>query len=121
MTDALGNVTVHDFDSQQRRIRTTDALGSVTTYAYDSKGNLGTSFPNGTTKTTNYDAGSARSGNGSSGPDHAVCVRCGGRLVRVTTPQGGATTYTYDALANRLTQTDAKSHTTQMTYDIPGA
>ena len=29
VTDALGNVTVHEFDSQQRRIRTTDALGDI--------------------------------------------------------------------------------------------
>ena len=40
VTDALGNVTVHEFNSNDATIRTTDARGHTTNFTYDGDGNL---------------------------------------------------------------------------------
>jgi len=122
VTDALGHVTVHEVDSQQRRTKTTDALGHVTTFAYDSAGNLlRITFPNGTTKTTSDDAAKRKTGEtDQAGRTIQFAYDTLGQLIRVTDAVGSITTYTYDALGNRLTQADANNHTTQMTYDVLG-
>ena len=122
VTDALGNITVHELDSQRRRVKTTDALSHVTRFAYDSAGNLvATTFPDGTTKTTTYDtAGRKVAETDQAGRTTQFAYDAAGNLVRVTDALGGITTYTYDALGNRLAESDAEGHTTTSTYDALG-
>ena len=75
--DALGNVTVHDFDSRERRTRTTDALEGSRRLPMTVKANLqGQSFQ---WFEQNYElrhCWTQGRGNGSSRPDNAVCIRC---------------------------------------------
>jgi RHS repeat-associated protein len=120
VTDALGNVTVHRFDSQGRRLRMTDALGRVTTFAYNSKGNvLLTTLPDGSTTMTAYDAvGRKIADTDQAGQTTQFDYDAAGRLIRVTDATGSVTIYTYDPVGNRLSQTDANGHTTRMTYDV---
>jgi len=119
VTDALGNVTVHDVDSQGRRIKTTDALGHVTRFTYDSRGNLtATLFPDGTSKTTTYDpAGQMIAETDQAGRSVQFTYDAVGNLETVTDAAGGVTTYAYDGTGNRTEQTDASGHTTTMEYD----
>ncbi|MBI3249129.1 MAG: VCBS repeat-containing protein [Deltaproteobacteria bacterium] len=122
VTDALGQVTVHEFDGLRRRVKTTDALGRVTTFTYDSVGNpLTTAFPNGTTKTTIYDvAGRKVAETNQAGQVVQFTYDLIGQLVQVTDAAGGVTSYTYNALGHRLTETDANGHTTLLAYDALG-
>jgi RHS repeat-associated protein len=122
VTDALTNVTVHELDSRQRRLRMTDALSRVTTFAYDSAGNLiRTTFPDGTTKNTVYDAAKRKiTETDQAGKVTQFGYDAGGRLLRLTNAAGGVTTYTYDDLGNQLTQTDANGHTTLLEYNLIG-
>ncbi len=122
VTDALGNVTVHEFDSQRRPVRTTDALGRATTFAYDGRGNrTSTTFADGTSTTTTYDAaGQKTAETDQAGRVHQFAYDAAGRLIRVTNAAGGITTYTYDAIGNRIASSDANGHVTQFQYDASG-
>jgi len=122
VTDALGNVTVHEFDSQDRRVRTTDALGRVSTFTWDGKGNLTeTRFPDGTTKTTSYDlAGRKVAETDQAGKSTLFAYDDAGLLVRVTDAAGGVTEFGYDGVGNQVTQTDAEGRATTLTYDLQG-
>jgi RHS repeat-associated protein len=120
--DALGNVTVHEFDSARRTIKTTDALGRTTTFAYDSTGALSrTTFPDGSSKTTTYNSARQKTAEtDQAGSALQFAYDAAGRMIRVTNAAGGITTYTYDALGNRISETDANGHATQLQYDTVG-
>jgi RHS repeat-associated protein len=122
VTDALGHVTVHQLDSQGRRVATTDALGRVTSFAYDSAGNLTlTTFDDGTTRATNYDLANRKvAETDQAGRTTLYAYDDAGHLVAVTDAEGGITSYTYDAAGNQITQTDANGHTTTLDYDALG-
>lgn len=122
ITDALGNMVVNEFDSQQRLVQTTNALAHVTRFTYDSAGNVTqTTYPDGTFKRITYDAARRRiAETDQAGVTTQFAYDAPGNLIRVTDALGGITSYTYDAVGNRLTQTDANGRTTQISYDAMG-
>jgi len=91
-TDALSGTSVTEYDILGRRTATINAEGQRTTYAYDAAGRL-------ITTTANFVDGSFSA----SYPDEDV-----------------QTVIHYNALGQRMAQTDALGHTTQFTYDGAG-
>jgi RHS repeat-associated protein len=87
VTDPLGNTAYYEYDAVGNRISMTDAMGVVTRYEYDDLNRL-------TAVVENYDSDDE--------PGNDVNVR---------------TEYTYDAVGNRLTITDANGHLTTFEYD----
>ncbi len=121
VTDALGHVTVSDFDGRRRVVGTTDALGHHTTYAYDSANSVSVTTADGATATTTWDAARRRIAvTDTAGRTTQFAYDADGRLSTVTDAAGGVTAYTYDAVGNRLTETDANGHVTTLTYDPLG-
>lgn len=99
--------TTNTYDAQNRLLSTTDPLGNKTTNTYDADGNnLTTVDPNGNV-----------SGGNPTAHTTSYAYYPSGLLQSVTAPDGGVTSYTYDANGNQLTRTDANNHTTTYTYD----
>jgi len=88
--DAMTNVTIHVYDDLDNEIATVDALGHVTTFTYDGRGNK-------LTETL------LRQGSGGQADSFSNTV-----------------TYTYNALNQPLTITDARGNTTWYIYDARG-
>ncbi|HET8940434.1 MAG TPA: DUF6531 domain-containing protein, partial [Rudaea sp.] len=98
-TDEDGRITVSTY-TPRRYLESTSLAGETTTYAYDGEGHrtsmqrpLGDAY----TWLYVYDAGD--------------------RLSSVTDPLGNETSYAYDLDGNLITQTNANSHATSLTYD----
>jgi RHS repeat-associated protein len=122
VTDPLGHTTVHDFDSQRRRVKLVDALGHETRYEYDGNGNLTrTTFHDGSTRTASYDpAGRRITETDQAGRTTTFGYDAVGRLVSVTNAEGETTTYTRDEVGNLVEQTDAEGRKTRFEYDAAG-
>jgi len=146
--DANGHTTAYGYDDAGRRTTLTDTLTHVTTFAYDNSGNqlsvkdarqnttqyqydtlnrqIAIIYPDQTTSTTAYDAlGRVASKTDQAGKVTAYGYDPLGRLTSVTQDavQGGlnlVTTYDYDEVGNRISQTDANNHTTTYAYDQLG-
>jgi YD repeat-containing protein len=144
-TDALGNVIRHEYDAQNRRVKTigpdgaptetlsytpqgliaarTDAAGNTTHYGYDQNGNVAsiTDALGGITR-TDYDL----QGNKISAADALGRVwkfenDAGGRIVRTFAPGGVETERrAYDDQGRVIAITDAPGNTTRTTYDALG-
>lgn len=96
VTDANGHTTAYDYDALGRVTRMTDPLGRVTAYAYDALNRIvRTTYPDGSYEATTWDK-----------LDKAA----------VRDRNGNFTTFTYDALRHRISQTDALGETTTWTY-----
>jgi YD repeat-containing protein len=97
-TDANSNPTAWAFDALNRMTEATDALNGNTLYTYDAQDNLtSVTDPNGNTTTYSYDGL--------------------GNLLSQQSPDTGTTTYTYDDAGNRVSQTDARGIVSNYSYD----
>lgn len=121
-TDALGEDTVEELDSQGRRTKLTDPLGHVFELDYDSAGRLRTTtFPDGTTQTATYDlAGRRTAETDQAGRTTAFGYDDVGRLTSTTDASGEITGATYDEVGNQITQTDPEGRVTHLEYDALG-
>jgi RHS repeat-associated protein len=96
VTDPNGHTTTYDYDALGRVTRMTDALGRATTYAYDALNRIvRTTYPDGSYEAVTWDK-----------LDKAT----------VRDRNGNVTTFTYDALRHRTSQTDALGGTTTWAY-----
>ena len=122
--DAQGQTTSYTYDNNGNLLTETDPMGGIVSYTYDALNRLTkTTFPDGTTQTGIYLS------NGLKGADtdqNNNTVAYGydalGRinLVTLTLAVTGATavtSYAYDAVGNRVAQTDALGRTTKWGYD----
>jgi RHS repeat-associated protein len=98
-TDPLGKVTTYEYFSTGKLKQVTDARGNVTSYTYDSRYRLKTlTEPGGAVTTLHYDLA--------------------GRLIKVTDPRGYDTTYTYDGAYRLTSEKNALNATTAYAYDL---
>jgi RHS repeat-associated protein len=101
ITDPLGRVTVHVYDSRLRLIKVLDATGGTTSYTYDEENNrTSVTDPRGNTTQYTYDSR--------------------GNLLTITNALEEVTRFTYDVTNNQLTVTDPLNRTTTYTYDERG-
>jgi RHS repeat-associated protein len=145
--DENGNRTEFGYDRAGRRIQTTNALGYVSTFSYDADGNLlSETDANGNTISYVYDAAGRRTktiypGNLVKEDFYDITGNLISNLVRTADLAGQETLYEYDKLSrltkvikflnseqlittfsydevgNRISQTDGNGHTTTWTYD----
>jgi RHS repeat-associated protein len=125
-----GGIELFEYDHNLGRLtRHTDPAGVVTAYTYDSLGNelirteaLGTGLERVTT--SEYYPGTTllKRETDPSGRAHAYEYDVADRVTRVYDPANPAdqSTYTYDALGNRETETDALSRVTAYHHDALG-
>jgi RHS repeat-associated protein len=98
LTDALGNITTNNYDSEGNWTNTVDAKGNSTAMTYDTNGDL-LNRADANNHTTNfvYDAI--------------------GQLTETIDADGNSAQSTYDAVGNILTATDQNGAVTAFTYD----
>jgi RHS repeat-associated protein len=97
-TDANGNTTTTDFDSNGKTAEAIDALGNITRFGYDSNLNLVSVVgPGGVSESATYDAN--------------------GNLTSETDPLGHTTAFTHDGNNNLTSYTDAKGNSTSYAYN----
>ena len=111
LTDRKGQQTTFDYDSMNRRIKSTFADGSTVSYVYDAVGRLS-------------EVDDTISGNVTF--EYATfgqCSGCGGksvdRMIRETTPLGSIA-YAYDVLGRRTSMTVAGESPVEYTYNENG-
>ncbi len=97
VTDAKGNVTQTQTDAEGQTILVTPPTGPGVSYVYTPGGLLKTATRGGVTTTLTYDLA--------------------GRKTQMIDPDMGTWIYTYDALSNLITQTDARACTTTLSYN----
>ena len=140
MTDALGRVTINEYDDDGNLVRTTnprgfstsfvydernqrtsmtDALGYTTTYTYDAEGaQLSETDAFGYTKETVYDLiGRTITEIDRNGNETTTVYDLAGNVSQIVDALGGVKQYTYDPNRNRLTATDELGYTTTYEYD----
>ncbi len=98
VTDANGHSTTTEMDVWGRTKTVTPPTGPTVTFTYDPLGNMLTASRDGATTTLTYDHG--------------------GRKTSMSDPDMGFWQYSYDALGNLISQTDARGCTLTMTYDL---
>jgi RHS repeat-associated protein len=103
-TDPSGNLTTYNYDDNYRVVSSTDPMGRVRTIEYPEGEETvrSTSFTEKDGSVWQYRYDTQR-----------------GDLLEKTDPQGGSTSYTYDAMHNLLSKTDPAG-TTAYTYDDKG-
>lgn len=102
VTDALGHTVRHDYDAQNRRVKSTGPDGTVTELlTYASQGQIATRTDAlGAVTRFEYDAQ--------------------GNQIRVIDALGNVTQHKYDSQRNRIATTDALGHTTRYQFDAGG-
>lgn len=104
-TDPLGNVTSYSYDDQHRVIASIDPEGRARNIAYPQSSD--------TVKTTTF----TEKGGGEWSYSYDTQK---GYLLSKTDPQGGTTSYGYDANGNRTSTTNPDGTNTSATYDSTG-
>ena len=108
-TDPLGHETSHTYNQFNEPLTTTDPMGVATTYTYDAKGNLlSKSEP---LVGTSQIQTSAYTYSNAAEP---------GDVISTTNPDGGTSSYVYDADGDKTSITDPNGHTTVYTYNGDG-
>ena len=101
ITDSLGSVTQHVYDSNLRLVMVIDARGGTTSYTYDANNDrVSVTNANGQAILFTYDA-------------H-------GNVTSVTNPVGGVARFSYDAFDEVLATTDPLGHVSLLSYDAAG-
>jgi RHS repeat-associated protein len=137
-TDAQGRVTTYAYDAAGNLTSATDARNNVTSYSYDALNRRTlTTFPDASTAKSSYDAISRKvSDTDQAGLTTRYAYDKLSRLTQVedgiTAAQltanptaafgtlGKVTSYSYDELGNKLSQTDAQGRVTKWDYDNAG-
>jgi len=134
-TDPLGHATTYGYDPDNRLTSVTDPLGHVTTYVYDADGEKTYAFdPDGDVTAYGYDADGRLASTTLPGTATAQGTLPAARtvygydkdddLTTVTDPLSHVTTYAYDDLNRRTSQTVSPGGTTLITtgygYDAAG-
>ena len=122
ITNALGQVTLNDYDEVGNLVQTVDALGRTNVFTYDALNRrTGVLFPDSTFQSTFYDALSRRIAETDQSGNTTWFGYDGlGRLVAVTNQLGNVTRYTYNEQGQQTAQTDAEARTTRFEYDALG-
>jgi RHS repeat-associated protein/uncharacterized repeat protein (TIGR01451 family) len=125
ITDALQHTTNFGYDAAGNQTSITDALQHTTTLVYDANNRrVQTIYPDQSTDSVGYDAvGRQTSKTDQAGKIIQYGYDAVGRLTSVTQTLSGSplvTNYAYDEVGNRISQTDANSHTTKFAYDQLG-
>ena len=101
ITDPLGNVTKHVYDTNSRIVQLLNPQGGSTSYTYDANNNkIAITNPNGKTTQFTYDGI--------------------GNVTSVTNPLGNTAFFTYDSKNDILTSTNAAGAVTAFSYDGNG-
>jgi len=118
VTDPLGHVTHNYYDGANRLIEAVDPLGFIKSYAYDAASNLIRTDVYMTAVSGSIDARVPPSPPAGS-PDQVTTQQYdrADRLISQTAADGTVTRYTYDAVGNRTSMTDARGNTTSYAYD----
>lgn len=102
VTDPDGVMTTYGYDTQRRLTTVANAYGETTSIEYNARGQRSRqTSPSGRETSWSYDPVTHR-------------------LISMTAPDGGVTTYTHDAAGRVLTVTDPTNATTTNTYDTAG-
>ncbi|RLA59831.1 MAG: hypothetical protein DRQ89_13575, partial [Epsilonproteobacteria bacterium] len=123
-TDPLGNETSISYDANGNMVSITDANGQVTSFEYDANNRkIRSTYPDATFTTFTY-AGSCseniQSETDPAGNTTAYEYDAAGRLITVVDSLGNRSSYGYDEVGNRLTETAANGNTTTWAYDNTG-
>ncbi|MCX6854896.1 MAG: hypothetical protein NTV80_08315 [Verrucomicrobia bacterium] len=117
-TSPTGQVTKHEFDARNRRIRTQDALNRAWTFVYnDNTGSTGPAPCCGADLTANTRAAKTIHPDGSS---DAKVTNAAGQLIATTDAKGDTVEYAYDLDGRLIQLTDAKKQVTCWRYDARG-
>ena len=101
VTDALGQMWIHEYDARGNRVRSTDPLGRSTATEYDARGlPVALTDAAGRTRRLQWDASA--------------------QLIAYTDCSGRTSRYAYDALGHLAASADALGHTTRYRHDAQG-
>lgn len=116
---ATGQVTLHEYDGNGNRIKTTDPLDRVTEFEYDGLNRMVKSIdPAGGESSYEYDAlGHLVQSTDPLGHVTTYDVDGFGSLSGVSSPATGQTQSTFDAAGNLLSRTDARGVLTEYEYN----
>jgi len=126
VTQPDGGTWQYSYDANAYMLTKTDPLGSTTTYTYDNQHRVVTSAdPEGKTRSIAYPQTTdtvksttfTEKDGGTWGYSYDTQA---GTLMSKTDPQGGVTSYAYDANGNRTSTTNPDATTTSATYDNRG-
>jgi RHS repeat-associated protein len=114
-------VDSYTYDGEGRRLSQISHTSVSTSYTYDKVGRLLTTFFNGGTGSTAYDAlGRVKSTTDQRTNTTTYAYDDAGQRISVTDPLNNVTHFAYDAAGNQTSMTDALTHTTQVVYDDAG-
>jgi RHS repeat-associated protein len=125
ITDAMSNVTHFKYDKQGRQTALTDAMGKTQSFTYDGLRHIAKTYSDGRQHKLEYDdIGRVTKSITPDGAVTSITYDLGNRVLTqtTTTPEGkcATITYTYDAIGQKLSMTDALGKTTRWTYDARG-
>lgn len=122
VTDRLGKVTTHKYDSRGNIIETTDPLQNKTTYTFDLEDNmLSRTDPAGNTTSWTYDnRKNITSVIDAAGYTNTFSYGSFGELTSHTDPLGQTSSWEYDQFGNLTRQTDPTGAAVTFEYDAGG-
>ena len=118
-TDRNGNIITLAYDSLHRMTVKSYPDSSTVNLSYDINGNILTAVNSDVSYTFTYDTLNrvTQVTNGTLGKNVSYSYLCCGLKGSMTDPEGGVTTYAYDALKRLISLTNPQGETTNFTYD----
>lgn len=118
-TDAKGNTVAFEYDALQRLVNKTFPDGSKVSFSYDGNGNLTAATNANTSITFTYDDLNRVVSVTDSRFGKAIryAYNLNGLRTSLTDPEGGVTSYVYDAASNLKEVTNPSGGSVQITYD----